>query len=115
MSAAAFGSHAQAVREAAATVARCEQQPTEQAKRAFAETFTRIVQVRNALIAQAQAPDGTAAAGSPVLQDANALLSLMASIEFPLGGFHADRFRAVVAALGRLAGELDAGGQRARP
>jgi hypothetical protein len=107
MSEATSGTHAQVLHEAAATVARCEHQPVEQAKRAFAETFTRVVQVRNALIADAQRPHDTGAAAARVLVDANALLSLMASIEFPLGGFHHERFGATIAALERLAASLE--------
>lgn len=76
------------LRHAADTVAACEQQPVEQAKKAFAEATREVIAARNELIA-CERDDAR-------LAKVNALLSLMASVEFPLGGFHRERFGATV-------------------
>ena len=98
---------AQVLQQAAATVAACEQLPIEQAKRSFAEAFQQVVQVRNGVIVQRRAQDA-AGATDRQLKELNALISLMASIEFPLGGFHGDRFASTVRLLHKASNDFDA-------
>lgn len=79
------------LRHAADTVASCERQPVDEAKKAFADATREVIAARNELI------DGDREDAR--LAKINALLSLMASVEFPLGGFHRERFGATVKAI----------------
>jgi hypothetical protein len=86
---------------AAGQVAECAEAPVEEAKRKFADAFRAVVGVRNDLIA---APGETPSApAADLLPKLNALLSLMTSIEFPLGGFHRERFGSTVRTIRQLA------------
>ena len=94
---------ADTLRTAADEIEQCRDAPAAQAKQTFAQAMTRVIRGRNAWMAsrQGQPQDAT-------LQRLNVLLSLMSSIEFPLGGFHRERIDAVLqevrAARGTLSG-----------
>lgn len=88
-----------ALHEAAEHMDRCRDAPAEEAKRCFREAFQRVIRVRNHLMrADAQERHGAGVPAAPhaqggelQLQQLNALLSLMASFDFPLAGFHPER------------------------
>lgn len=88
-----------AVRAASEAIQRCRDMPAAQAKEIFGEAMGRMIRVRNerlrALPAGESARDGE-------LRQLNGILSLMYSIEFPLGGFHRDRLDQVTQALQSL-------------
>lgn len=87
------------LQEAADHMDRCAGSASEEAKRCFHEAFTRVIRARNHLM-QAVASErhggaapsaGETARGELQLRQVNALLSLMASFDFPLAGFHPER------------------------
>jgi hypothetical protein len=80
-------------------VARCHDAPVEEGKALFSAAMVRLVAARNARLRSA------GAAADPQLRQLNAVLSLMASIEFPLAGFHRERIAQVEQALQALAGD----------
>jgi len=77
-------------------IAHCRNAPVDQAKEAFGAAMVRLIEARNARLAAVDATD-------PELQQLNAILSLMASIEFPLAGLHRERMDQVTRALDALA------------
>ena len=85
-----------ALRAAMDDVVACGDVPVAQAKERFAEAMKRVIALRNRQIT------GGAGLGADDLRALNALLSLMASIEFPLAGFHRERLEQVEAELRRL-------------
>lgn len=85
-----------ALRSVRAGVAACRDAPADRANEEFAPAMARLIAVRNA---QLSAADGAAHALLPQL---NAILSLMAGIEFPLAGFHRERIDSVIGALDRV-------------
>jgi hypothetical protein len=93
---------AEAAARAAAEIRSCHDAPAGQAKETFAHALDRLVRLRNERI---RAQSATAAANDSELQRLNAILSLMAGIEFPLGGFHRERLGQVEQALQSLATE----------
>ena len=86
------GDPAELLRSLSAQIAQCRDAPAGKAKEAFGEALGRVIQLRNERLHA----DGT------MLRQLNAVLSLMASIEFPLGGFHRERIGQVVRALDAL-------------
>jgi hypothetical protein len=90
---------AEAARAAASEIRGSQEAPAGKAKQVFADALDRIVRVRNERIRTRSAGD---AAQDDELQRLNAILSLMAGIEFPLGGFHRERLVQVEQALQAL-------------
>ena len=83
--------------EAAQAVRTCTGQPPAEAKQTFHRAMCDVIDVRNRMLASDNVPD-------PDRRDQmNSLLSLMSSIEFPLGGFHSERMQSVVRTLEALA------------
>jgi uncharacterized protein (DUF2342 family) len=82
---------ADTLRTAADEVDQCREAPAAEAKQTFAQAMNRVIRARNAWIASRQGEQQEA-----MLRRLNALLSLMSSIEFPLGGFHRERIGGVV-------------------
>jgi hypothetical protein len=83
--------------EARARIQQCRDADPEEAKRGFVAAMNDLIAARN----RALAGDRTAAARDPALRQLNAILSLMASIEFPQSGLHRKRMDQVVEALAR--------------
>lgn len=72
--------------------------------KALAEPAQMLAQVRNAVIAAGRADAG---GGPPdLLQRLNQFASVMASLEYPLGGVHWPRIAALRKALGALIAEM---------
>lgn len=77
----------------------CHDLPVEEGKQVFQGIVKDLVDARNRKLAgKAPQPD----AREPSLRQLNALLSLVASVEFPLAGFHRDRIDEVAQALDRM-------------
>jgi len=87
------------VRSVRERVQHCRDAPLEQAKEAFAAAMVQLIQARNRRLSSGRRP---AAANDPELRQVNAILSLMASIEFPLAGLHRERMDKVADALERI-------------
>jgi hypothetical protein len=83
--------------EARAQIEQCRNAAPEEAKRGFVAAMNRLIAARN----RALAGGPTADARDPALRQLNAILSLMASIEFPQSGLHRERMQQVVEALAR--------------
>lgn len=81
---------ADTLRDCAQRIERCHEAPAPQAEQTFDDATTRVIGVRNAWMKSETSPERQA-----TLRRLNALLSLMASIEFPLAGFHRERLDAV--------------------
>lgn len=90
-------SPADALQDAASALAQTEGQPAAEAKQEFGRALVAVVRARNALLRSAPGD-----ADGSQLDRMNALLSLMASIEFPLAGFHAGRLELVARELDAL-------------
>jgi hypothetical protein len=90
---------ADALQAGAAVVERCREAPAPEAKKAFGEAMVQIIRARNEHLGAR-----AASAGDPRLPRVNALLSVMSSIEFPLGGFHRERLGEVDQAIHALIG-----------
>jgi hypothetical protein len=71
-------------------------------KEQFHESLLLVVAVRNELLRTA-AEDSASGADGPACDRLNSLLSLMSSVEFPLGGYHAERMDAIERELEALA------------
>lgn len=84
------------LRQATAEIEGCEDAAPHEGKQAVRMAMLQLIEARNALIRQG--------ADEPRLVALNAVLSLMASIEFPLAGFHRERLKAVGRALESLRG-----------
>lgn len=91
----------QSLREAADHLDGCSDPSAEQARRCFHQAFTRVIGARNHLMRAwasergAEAPAAREPEGGRLqLVKLNALLSLMASFDFPLAGFHPERLDA---------------------
>lgn len=82
---------ADTLRDGADRIESCHQAPAAQAKQTFGAVMTDVIAARNACLRS-----GADASRQATLRRLNALLSLMASIEFPLAGFHRERMDAVV-------------------
>ncbi|MEJ7928554.1 hypothetical protein WG922_01080 [Ramlibacter sp. AN1015] len=82
-----------ALREGAAIIERCQGCPPEEAKRLLRQALLGVVRLRNACIGSPAARIGelTVDDAARLRQRLNALLSLMASVEFPLSAFNRDR------------------------
>jgi hypothetical protein len=74
--------------DAIALIRHCRDAPVDEANAAFDRAMQRVIRDRNERIRTLSA--GTAASDA-TLRKLNAILSLMASIEFPLAGFHRER------------------------
>lgn len=85
---------AEALRPAADAVRRCRDAPAAQAKETFGQAMLQVIRARNERLRDSSAREQQ--------RRLNAILSLMASIEFPLGGFHRERLEQVVQALHAL-------------
>ena len=92
---------ADTLRTAADEIEHSRDAPAAQAKQTFADAMKRVIRGRNAWMANrpGEPQDAT-------LQRLNVLLSLMSSIEFPLGGFHRERIDAVLQELRAAQGTL---------
>ena len=90
-------SPAEAFDAAAACLDEARGKPAAEAKQAFGRAMVAVIGARNALL---RTPPGQADRSQ--LDRVNALLSLMASIEFPLAGFHSDRLELVARQLDAL-------------
>jgi hypothetical protein len=91
-------------------IERCRGAPVDEGKQAFASATSDLVRVRNQRLAAASAGG---AGRDPGLRKLDALLSLMASIEFPMAGFHRDRIDQVIGGLEGLGQYFDTGVQPA--
>ena len=89
------------LREGAQRIDGCHEAEAAQAKEAFGAVMTRVIAARNAWMR----PDA-GADREPTLRRLNALLSLMASIEFPLAGLHRERMEAVAREMRAIADAL---------
>ena len=87
---------------AAEKIQACHDAPAPKAKEIFGEAMVGVIRVRNERIRALSVAD---AARDGELRRLNAILSLMASIEFPLAGFHRDRLAEVTRELRSLHGE----------
>ena len=83
--------------QARAQIQQCRDAPPDEAKRGFVSAMNHLIEARN----RALAGDRVAAAREPALRQLNAILSLMASIEFPTSGLHRKRMNQVVEALAK--------------
>ena len=100
----------QALQEAAALVDPGAGSSPEEASRCFHEAFTRVIRARNHVMQTLAGKDSRAASAAPAVADGtqvhlgriNALLSLMASFDFPLAGFHPERLDAARHEIGAL-------------
>lgn len=90
-------SPAEAFDAAAACLAQAHGKPAAEARQDFGRAMVAVIGARNALL---QARPGQADRSQ--LDRVNALLSLMASIEFPLAGFHSGRLELVARELDAL-------------
>lgn len=90
-------SPAEAFAAAAACLAQAHGKPAAEARQDFGRAMVAVIGARNGLL---QSPPGKADRSQ--LDRVNALLSLMASIEFPLAGFHSDRMELVARELDAL-------------
>ena len=75
----------------------CRTAPLPRAKEHFTGAMLELIRVRNARL-----PRGAAASDDDHLGQLNAVLSLMASIDFPLAGFHRERLDGVTGALRKM-------------
>jgi hypothetical protein len=73
------------LQQALAAVQRARGEPPAKGKASFGQAFQLVVTMRNELLRQ------PSSAHAPPLQGLNPLLSLMSSVEFPLGGYHSER------------------------
>ena len=73
------------LQQALAAVQRARGEPPAKGKASIGQAFQLVVTVRNELLRQ------PSSAHAPPLQGLNPLLSLMSSVEFPLGGYHSER------------------------
>jgi hypothetical protein len=90
-------SSAEAFASAAACLAQVHGKEAAEAKQDFGRAMVAVIGARNGLL---RTPPGRADRSQ--LDRVNALLSLMASIEFPLAGFHSDRLELVARELDAL-------------
>ena len=89
---------AEALREGAQRIDACHEAAPAQAKETFAAVMSRVIAERNAWMRAERRPGHEA-----TLRRLNALLSLMASIEFPLAGLHRERMHAVATEMRAIA------------
>jgi hypothetical protein len=85
------------LQQALAAVQRARGEPPAKGKASFGQAFQLVVTMRNELLRQ------PSSAHAPPLQGLNPLLSLMSSVEFPLGGYHSERMDLIERELKELA------------
>lgn len=93
-----------ALRRALDAVRQARGSPPGSGKETFGRATQLVIGVRNGRLAGAAGTPSGGDADQPPLQRLNALLSLMASVEFPLGGYHAERMDAIERELQALGG-----------
>ena len=90
-------------RQALAAVRQAHDAQPAPGKETFHKSLLLVIAARNELLRRRAEPSGSDAADGHWWDRLNSVLSLMSSVEFPLGGYHAERMDAIERELESLA------------